>query len=114
MSAEDEVDMPNDGPGSEEQISVPSCYSNKFASVSGPGETRGLQLEGPQRRARPCKPGLLHLSAESEVAAPAPADHGHVPVHPNLPRPSCHKAAHPLAQPGRPGCGWSLWSPHHV
>ncbi|XP_046324645.1 UBX domain-containing protein 11 isoform X2 [Marmota monax] len=34
---EDEVDMPNDGPGSEEQISVPSCYSNKFASVSGPG-----------------------------------------------------------------------------
>ncbi|XP_077881799.1 UBX domain-containing protein 11 isoform X12 [Ictidomys tridecemlineatus] len=34
---EDEVDMPNDGPGSEEQISVPSCYSNKFASVSRPG-----------------------------------------------------------------------------
>uniref|UniRef100_A0A8C9UU52 UBX domain-containing protein 11 n=1 Tax=Spermophilus dauricus TaxID=99837 RepID=A0A8C9UU52_SPEDA len=36
---EDEVDMPNDGPGSEEQISVPSCYSNKFASVSRPGDS---------------------------------------------------------------------------
>ncbi|XP_015987528.2 UBX domain-containing protein 11 isoform X10 [Rousettus aegyptiacus] len=37
LSAEDEVDMSNDGHSSEERISVPSCYGRKGAPVSRQG-----------------------------------------------------------------------------
>lgn len=46
LSAEDEVDMLNDGRGSEERISVPSCYGGIGAPVSRQGENRGLNRSG--------------------------------------------------------------------
>lgn len=43
LSAEDEVDMLNDGHDLEEKISVPSCYGGIGAPVSRQGESRGLK-----------------------------------------------------------------------
>lgn len=47
LSAEDEVDMLNDGQDSEEKISVPSCYGGIGAPVGRQGERRGLRAVGP-------------------------------------------------------------------
>lgn len=46
LSAEDEVDMLNDRHGSEETISVPSCYGRIGAPVSRQGESRGPKGSG--------------------------------------------------------------------
>lgn len=43
LSAEDEVDMLNDGQDSEEKISVPSCYGGIGAPVGRQGESPGLK-----------------------------------------------------------------------
>lgn len=66
LSAEDEVDVLNDGHGSEERISVPSCYGGIGAPVGRQGESRGLKGsgfpavgEGPREGERPR--GAWHL-----------------------------------------------------
>lgn len=41
LSAEDEVDMLNDGQDSEEKITLPSCYGGIGAHVGRQGESRG-------------------------------------------------------------------------
>lgn len=46
LSAEDEVDVLNNGHGSEERISIPSCYGGVGAPVSRQGENRGLKGSG--------------------------------------------------------------------
>lgn len=52
LSAEDEVDMLNDGQDPEEKISVPSCYGGIGAPVGRQGENRGLKGDcGPLLRA---------------------------------------------------------------
>lgn len=43
LSAEDEVDMLNDGQDSEEKISVPSCYGGIVPPVGRQGESTGLK-----------------------------------------------------------------------
>lgn len=43
LSAEDEVDMLNDGQDSEEKISLPSCYGGIGGSVGRQGESTGLK-----------------------------------------------------------------------
>ena len=69
LSAEDEVDMLNDAHGSEERISVPSCYGGIGAPVSRQGECRCPK--GPESPAAGRTPPLL-LPAGSEAAASAP------------------------------------------
>lgn len=46
LSAEDEADVLNNGLGSEERLSVPSCYGAVGAPVRRQGENRGLKGSG--------------------------------------------------------------------
>lgn len=81
--------MLNDGHGSEERISVPSCYGGIGAPVSKQGESRGLKGSGfpaagerPREGVRPRKAWHLSCLLCLRQLLPPLADCSHVPVAP--------------------------------